>query len=194
MNSPIQLLVGLGNPGAKYHGTRHNAGEQFVEMLAAETGIELVEQPKFLARTATTHWRGQKVQLLVPTTFMNHSGQAVSSWANFYQIQPEHILVAYDELDLPPGTARFKFDGGAGGHNGIRDIMACMGNARNFYRLRIGIGHPGHSSQVTGHVLSKPGAEDAAAMYLSMKNAADALEYALTGQWEKAMHQLHTSQ
>lgn len=193
MNHPIQLLVGLGNPGAQYAGTRHNAGEIFVQHLADQAGVELREQPRFNARTASIHWRGHKLELLVPTTFMNRSGQAVGAWARFYRVAPENILVAYDELDLPPGTSRFKFDGGAGGHNGIRDIISALGNQKNFYRLRIGIGHPGHASQVTGHVLSRPSADDELAMRESMKRAEDALEFALAGNWEKAMHQLHTN-
>lgn len=193
MNHPIQLLVGLGNPGAQYAGTRHNAGEIFVQLLADRAGVELREQSKFHARTATINWRGHKLELLIPTTFMNRSGQAVGAWARFYRVAPENILVAYDELDLPPGKARFKFDGGAGGHNGIRDIISALGNQKNFYRLRIGIGHPGHASQVTSHVLSKPSADDELAMRESMVRAEDAMEHALAGDWEKAMHQLHTN-
>ena len=193
MNHPIQLLVGLGNPGAQYAGTRHNAGALFVQLLADQAGVELREQPKFHARTGTINWRGHKLELLIPTTYMNRSGLAVGAWAHFYRLAPENILVAYDELDLPPGTSRFKFDGGAGGHNGIRDIIAALGNQTNFYRLRIGIGHPGHASQVTGHVLSRPSADEELAMRQSMKRVEDALEYALSGAWEKAMHQLHTA-
>ncbi len=194
MNHPIQLLVGLGNPGAQYEGTRHNAGAEFVELVAQRAGAELRTEQKFHARTAVVDWHGSKLQLLIPTTFMNRSGQAVGAFAGFYRVPPEQILVAYDELDLPPGTARFKFDGGHGGHNGIRDIMSALGNARNFYRLRIGIGHPGHASQVTGHVLSRASSEDALAIRQSMESALDCLDFALAGQWEKAMHQLHTAE
>lgn len=193
MNHPIQLLVGLGNPGAQYAGTRHNAGEMFVQLLADQAGVELREQSKFNAKVATLNWRGHKLDLLVPTTFMNRSGQAVGAWAHFYKVAPENILVAYDELDLPPGTARFKFDGGAGGHNGIRDIISALGNQKNFYRLRIGIGHPGHASQVTSHVLSRPSSDEELELRHSMSRARDSLELAITGNWEKAMHQLHTN-
>ncbi len=194
MNHPIQLLVGLGNPGAQYQGTRHNAGEIFVQHLAKRAGLELREQPRFHARTGTLDWHGQRVELLIPTTFMNLSGQAVGAWAHFYRVAPENILVAYDELDLPVGAARFKFDGGAGGHNGIRDIIAALGNQKNFYRLRIGIGHPGHASKVTGHVLSRPSAAEGQAMEQAMDRAEDVLVHALAGNWEKAMHQLHTAE
>ena len=193
MNHPIQLLVGLGNPGAQYAGTRHNAGAIFVQQLADHAGVSLREQSKFHARTGSIEWQGHQLNLMIPTTFMNRSGQAVGSWASFYRLAPEHILVAYDELDLPAGTARFKFDGGAGGHNGIRDIIAALGNCNSFYRLRIGIGHPGHASQVTGHVLSRPSAEEAEAMRSSMTRAENSLTLALEGSWEKAMSQLHTA-
>lgn len=193
MQPPIQLLVGLGNPGMQYQHTRHNAGEDFVRALCAREGIPLKEDKRYFGLVGEMpHPCGGKLRLLIPTTFMNRSGQSVAAFANFFRIEPNQILVAYDELDLEPGTARFKFDGGHGGHNGLRDIIAQLGNRRDFYRLRIGIGHPGHASRVTGHVLGKASSDDQIAIDRACDNALRALPIALAGEWEKAMHQLHT--
>lgn len=192
MNHPIELLVGLGNPGAQYQHTRHNAGEDFVRSFCHRHSIDLKENKSFYGLTAETLVDGQKLRILVPTTFMNRSGQSVAALANFYKIDATKILVAYDELDLEPGTARFKFDGGAGGHNGIKDIISALGNRRDFYRLRLGIGHPGHSSQVTNYVLGKASPDDSIAIEQAMQRADTSLTDAFAGRWEKAMHQLHT--
>ena len=193
MHQPVKLLVGLGNPGMQYKHTRHNAGEDFVRALCARDAIELKEDKRFFGYTAECpHPAGGKLRLLIPTTFMNRSGQSVAALANFFKIEPHSILVAYDELDLEPGVARFKFDGGHGGHNGLRDIVSSLANRRDFYRLRIGIGHPGNASQVTGHVLGKASEDDQAAINRACDNAERALPLALAGEWEKAMHQLHT--
>lgn len=192
MSSRIQLIVGLGNPGAKYEPTRHNAGFWFVEELARKFGGSFKTENKFHGEACKIRLDGEEVWLLKPMTFMNKSGQAVASLANFYKIEPEAILVAHDELDLPPGEARLKKGGGHGGHNGLRDTIAQLGNAKNFQRLRIGIGHPGHSSQVTGYVLGKAPPDEQRLMEQAIDNALDITPLALAGEMEKAMNQLHS--
>lgn len=142
MSNQIRLLVGLANPGPEYARTRHNAGAWVVEELARVHNISLREESKYYGLTGRIMANGQDLRLLIPTTFMNLSGKSVAALANFYQIKPEEILVAHDELDLPPGVAKFKKGGGHGGHNGLRDIISKMGNNKDFYRLRVGIGHP----------------------------------------------------
>ena len=158
--SQIKLIVGLANPGAKYEGTRHNAGEWFVNDLARMYNPSLKEEAKYFGKVAKINTAQGEVRLLVPTTFMNLSGKAVGALANFYRIKPEEILVAHDELDLPPGVAKIKQGGGHGGHNGLKDIIASLGNNNNFYRVRIGIGHPGHRDLVASYVLGKPAPQD----------------------------------
>lgn len=152
----IKLIVGLANPGAEYAATRHNAGAWYIDLLADRYNQSLKNEPKFFGYTARINVDGKDIRLLVPTTFMNLSGKAVSALANFYQIKPEEILVAHDELDLLPGVAKLKLGGSHGGHNGLKDIASKFGNNPNFYRLRIGIGHPGDKNKVTGFVLGKP--------------------------------------
>lgn len=158
--SQIKLIVGLANPGAKYEGTRHNAGEWLVNKLVRMYNTSLKEEAKYFGKVAKINTAQGEVRLLVPTTFMNLSGKAVGALANFYRIKPEEILVAHDELDLPPGVAKIKQGGGHGGHNGLKDIIASLGNSNNFYRVRIGIGHPGHKDLVAGYVLGKPAPQD----------------------------------
>ncbi|RRN02334.1 aminoacyl-tRNA hydrolase [Bibersteinia trehalosi] len=158
--SQIKLIVGLGNPGAKYEGTRHNAGEWLINEIARMYNVSLKEEPKYFGKTAKISTPQGEVRLLVPTTFMNLSGKAVGALANFFRIQPEEILVAHDELDLPAGSVKIKQGGGHGGHNGLKDIVACLGNKNTFYRVRIGIGHPGSKDLVSGYVLGKPSPED----------------------------------
>ena len=158
--SQIKLIVGLANPGAKYEGTRHNAGEWLVNELARMYNASLKEEAKYFGKVAKINTAQGEVRLLVPTTFMNLSGKAVGALANFYRIKPEEILVAHDELDLPPGVAKIKQGGGHGGHNGLKDIIASLGNNNNFYRIRIGIGHPGHKDLVASYVLGKPAPQD----------------------------------
>lgn len=158
--SQIKLIVGLTNPGAKYEGTRHNAGEWLVNELARMYNASLKEEAKYFGKVAKINTAQGEVRLLVPTTFMNLSGKAVGALANFYRIKPEEILVAHDELDLPPGVAKIKQGGGHGGHNGLKDIIASLGNNNNFYRVRIGIGHPGHKDLVANYVLGKPAPQD----------------------------------
>ena len=192
MNHSIELLVGLGNPGARYKGTRHNAGEDLVCHFCQQNDIELRPDARFFGRIGETLYGGKKLRVLIPDTFMNRSGQSVGALANFYKIDPNQILIAYDELDLEPGIARFKFDGGAGGHNGIKDIIASLGNQRDFYRLRIGIGHPGQASMVSNYVLAMAPPEEREKTEDSINRALSNLPYALGGNWEKAMYQLHT--
>ncbi|QBY43138.1 Peptidyl-tRNA hydrolase [Arsenophonus nasoniae] len=156
MVSNIKLIVGLANPGAEYALTRHNAGAWYVELLAKHYNQLLKEESKFFGYTARINLAGNDVRLLIPTTYMNLSGKSVLALANFYRIKPAEILVAHDELDLMPGTAKIKLGGSNGGHNGLKDIQNKLGNDPNFYRLRIGIGHPGDKNKVVGFVLSKP--------------------------------------
>ncbi|MBL4940874.1 MAG: aminoacyl-tRNA hydrolase [Colwellia sp.] len=151
----IKLIAGLGNPGPEYTKTRHNAGVWFVEELAQRNNISLRPEKKYAGLYGKGLISGEPVHLLIPTTFMNRSGQAVAPLANFFRITVDNILIAHDELDIPPGSIKIKQGGGHGGHNGLKDIIAAMANNRDFYRLRIGIGHPGHRDKVTGHVLGK---------------------------------------
>ena len=188
--SAIQLIVGLGNPGREYEDTRHNAGAWLVEALARSSGCVLALEAKFFGLTARTRVGGQDVRLLIPTTFMNRSGQAVAALAGFYKIPPAAILVAHDELDLPAGSARFK-QGGSGGGNGVRDIIEKLGNQAGFHRLRIGIGHPGRADQVTGYVLGKPQSDERIAIDAAIDAALKVLPLAVNGDWTKAMNQLH---
>lgn len=152
----IKLIVGLANIGIKYVQTRHNVGARYVDFLAKRYHQKLKEENKFFGYTAQINIEGNNILLLIPTTFMNLSGKAVLAIANFYRINPIEILVAHDELNLSPGLAKIKFGGSNGGHNGLKDIQNKLGNNPNFYRLRIGIGHPGDKSKVVRFVLSKP--------------------------------------
>lgn len=192
MSSRIQLIVGLGNPGAQYEQTRHNAGFWFVEAVARRHGGSLKSENKFHGEACKVFVDGKELWLLKPMTFMNKSGQAISALARFYKIEPENILVAHDELDLPPGAIRLKQGGGHGGHNGLRDTIAQLGGSRDFQRLRIGIGHPGHSSQVTGYVLGKAPADEQRLIEQAIDDALDILPLAVNGELQKAMNQLHT--
>ena len=188
----ITLIVGLGNPGSEYRGTRHNAGADFTEELARRSGATLRAESRFFGLAGQVTVSGHSLRLLVPTTFMNRSGKAVAAMATFYRIAPQQILVAHDELDIPPGSARFKRGGGHGGHNGLRDIIPALGNDNDFYRLRIGIGHPGHASRVTGYVLGAPSAEDRLRIDASISEAISALPLLLDGDETKAMTRLHS--
>jgi PTH1 family peptidyl-tRNA hydrolase len=187
--SAIQLIVGLGNPGREYEDTRHNAGAWFVEQLAREHRCTLQSDTKFHGLTGRLLLAGHDVRLLIPTTFMNLSGQSVAALATFYKIPAEAILVAHDELDLPPGQARVK-QGGSGGGNGVRDIIARLGQ-NSFHRLRIGIGHPGSADKVTGYVLNRPSPDDRISIDAAIAAALKILPLAMAGQWSRAMSQLH---
>lgn len=190
--SEIKLIVGLGNPGDKYADTRHNAGEWLIERLARRFNISLNPESKFFGKTARTLVNGKEVRLLIPTTFMNLSGKAVGALASFYRIKPEEILVIHDELDLPPGTAKLKQGGGHGGHNGLKDIVAQLGNNNNFYRLRIGIGHPGHRDLVAGYVLNKPSPVDRDALEKVLDEATDCVEMIFKDGMVKATNRLNS--
>lgn len=188
----VQLIVGLGNPGPEYDQTRHNAGALFVERLADSQRINLSLDKKYFGLVGKFSHQGRDVRLLIPTTFMNRSGQAVAALANFFRIPPEAILVAHDELDMPPGVAKLKLGGGHGGHNGLRDIIAQLGNQNNFYRLRLGIGHPGHSSMVSNFVLGRAPRSEQELLDTSIDFALCTLPEILAGDWSKAMHKLHS--
>ena len=192
MTEPVKMIVGLGNPGQEYDRTRHNAGADFVFELARAYGVSLMPDNKAFGLTGKVVIGGRDVRLLVPTTYMNRSGQSVGALAGFFKIEPEAILVAHDELDLAPGIVRLKVGGGHGGHNGLRDIIAALANNKNFQRLRIGIGHPGHASMVSGYVLKRaPQSEQ----QLIDDSIADSLRYidaVIAGDLEAAMRELHT--
>jgi peptidyl-tRNA hydrolase, PTH1 family len=188
----VQLIVGLGNPGAEYEQTRHNAGALFVERLAAKQGVSLSSDRKYFGLVGKFNHQGRDVRLLIPTTFMNRSGQAVAALANFFRIPPEAILVAHDELDMLPGVAKLKLGGGHGGHNGLRDIIAQLANQNSFYRLRLGIGHPGHSSMVSNFVLGRAPRSEQDLLDTSIDNALSVLPEMLAGEWNKAMLKLHS--
>lgn len=188
----IQLIVGLGNPGAEYEQTRHNAGAFFVERIAAAQGINLAVERKFFGLTGRFSHQGQDVRLLIPTTFMNRSGQAVAALAGFYRIPVDAILVAHDELDLPPGVAKLKQGGGHGGHNGLRDIIAQLGNQNTFHRLRLGIGHPGDASKVSNFVLSRAPRAEQEKLDASIDFALGVLPDIFAGEWNRAMKNLHS--
>lgn len=190
--SEIKLIVGLGNPGDKYTDTRHNAGEWLIERLARRFNVSLNPESKFFGKTARTLVNEKEVRLLVPTTFMNLSGKAVGALASFYRIKPEEILVIHDELDLPAGTAKLKQGGGHGGHNGLKDIVAQLGNNNNFYRLRIGIGHPGHRDLVAGYVLNKPSPADRNALENVLDEATDCVEMIFKDGMIKATNRLNS--
>lgn len=187
----IRLVAGLGNPGAGYAATRHNAGFWFVERVAEAFGASFRDQSRFNGEVAELGAGGQRLLLLKPTTFMNRSGTAVQALAAYYKVEPAQVLVAHDELDLPPGTARLKRGGGHGGHNGLRDLHRCLG--ADYARLRIGIGHPGTKDQVLDYVLGRPSRDDDRAIRDSVDNGLRALEIALRDGWDAAMKQLHTT-
>lgn len=192
MTDKIQLIVGLGNPGAQYTGTRHNAGAHLVEQLAAHQNLSLKAESRFFGLYAKAQLGHSPVHLLIPTTFMNLSGKSVLALANFYKIAPENILVAHDELDLQPGIARLKQGGGHGGHNGLRDIISRLGNNKAFYRLRIGIGHPGQANQVSNFVLTRAPEPERLQTQAAIEEALRHLPLAIEGNWQRAMNQLHS--
>ena len=185
----ISLIVGLGNPGKEYAQTRHNAGFWFVQRLAEQYGIQLKADPKYKGISGRGNIEGQDVRLLLPTTFMNLSGQSVVPFAKFYQIAPEAILIAHDELDMNPGVIRLKTGGGHGGHNGLKDIVPHIGS--NFHRLRIGIGHPGSKERVSGHVLSKAPSSEQNLMDDAIAHALSRIQLLVNGDIQQAMNQIN---
>ncbi len=186
----IQLIIGLGNPGEKYSKTRHNAGFWFIDALAEKYGASFKTETKFSGEVAKVNVDGQAVWLLKPTTFMNRSGLAAHQITQFYKIPTENVLVAYDELDLPVGTARIKKSGGHGGHNGLRDIHAQI--TKEYYRLRLGIGHPGDSKKVSNYVLARPNNNDEIDIVNAIDRSLGVISQIVHGDIQKAMNSLHT--
>lgn len=191
----IKLLVGLGNPGDKYKDTRHNAGFWWIDQLAAASNSKLSLDAKLYGVAGKLNRasliQGEDTWLLKPTTFMNASGKAVAALANYYKILPEQILIIHDELDLPPGTAKLKKGGGHGGHNGLKDISAALGTA-DFWRLRLGIGHPGERSEVINFVLKAPSKDEQNLINTCIDNSMLVVTQLLSAEFEVAMLKLHT--
>ena len=195
----IKLIVGLGNPGAEYEATRHNAGFWLVDQLARMGGVTLRVEGRFHGLAARARLWDQDIWLLKPSTFMNRSGQSVVSLARFYKILPDEILVAHDEMDMPPGTAKLKRGGGAGGHNGLKDIAAHL-TTQDYWRLRIGVGHPRNSASgggdredVVNYVLKPPRREEQQAIDEAIDRSLGPLALLAKGESERAMLELHTS-
>ncbi len=188
----LKLIVGLGNPGSQYNSNRHNAGVIFLHHLCKSYSGSLRGESKFFGEFGTINITRQDIKLLFPTTFMNHSGKSVAAVCNFYKIEAENILVAYDEIDFDVGITKFKHGGGHGGHNGIRDIINALGGKKDFYRLRIGVGHPGHKSMVSNYVLGNPSRSEADVIMSTIEHAIQLTPKAVQGEWEEAMHLLHT--
>ena len=190
--SAIRLIVGLGNPGREYETTRHNAGYWWLDELARLQNLSFKSESKFHGLAARGQLHGHEMLLLKPQTFMNVSGRAVGALAQFYKIAPAEMLVVHDELDLPPGVARLKMGGGHGGHNGLKDIIAHLGS-KDFWRLRLGIGHPGDRADVAGYVLNDPRREERDLIDAAMQRALDVAHLIIEGKTEAAMLKLHSS-
>jgi PTH1 family peptidyl-tRNA hydrolase len=189
-DSSFKLFVGLGNPGAEYQRTRHNAGFWFVDELARSANAAWKRESRYQCELARARIAGLELWLMKPSTYMNRSGAAVQAVMAFYRIAPAEILVAHDEIDLPPGSTRLKFGGGHGGHNGVRDVIACIG--ADFWRLRLGVGHPGAKDQVVDAVLSRASADEQALIDAALVRALEVVPVLLRDGGQKAMHQLHT--
>jgi len=190
LSQSINLIVGLGNPGNEYVDTRHNAGFWFLDELARQHHGSFKNDKKFFGDAAKIHINARDVWLLKPNTFMNLSGKALQALAQFYKINLENILVVHDELDLEPGIARLKKGGGHGGHNGLRDISSRCG--KDFWRLRLGIGHPGDKNKVSGYVLNKASSDDKISIERAIDNALRVMSDVMSGEMQKAMHRLHS--
>jgi len=186
----ISLIVGLGNPGEKYSKTRHNAGFWFIDELASHYNASFKTETKFSGEVAKIHIEGHPVWLLKPSTFMNRSGLSAHQLSSFYKIPVSEVLVAYDELDLSPGTVRLKKSGGHGGHNGLRDLHAQI--SKDYMRLRFGIGHPGDKSKVADYVLSRPSQNDEIEINNAIDRALKVIDKIISGDDQKAMNTLHT--
>lgn len=191
MSAEIKLIVGLGNPGREYEATRHNAGFWWVEAFARQQGASFRSEAKFHGVAARAVLHGHELHLLMPQTFMNVSGRAVGAFAQFYKLAPAQILVVHDELDLPPGAAKLKLGGGPGGHNGLKDIIAHLGS-KDFWRLRLGVGHPGERSEVSNFVLNAPRKEEQALIDAAMVRALEIAPLIVAGKLEAAMLKLHS--
>ncbi len=189
MGQPIDLIAGLGNPDPEYLATRHNAGFWLVDALAAENGAQFSASRKLDGATAEITLAGRRIRLLKPMTYMNESGRSLAKAAGYFKIAPENLLVVYDELDLPPGRVRLKFGGGHAGHNGMRSVIQHIGP--DFWRLRVGIGHPGDRSQVTAYVLRRAPQAEEDAITGSIRQAIDVLPVLIEHGDEKAKTRLH---
>jgi PTH1 family peptidyl-tRNA hydrolase len=187
----LRLIVGLGNPGAQYARTRHNAGFWFVDELARRHGGAFRAESRHQAELARAAIGGEDVWLLKPTTFMNRSGAAIAAVCNFYKVAPAEVLVAHDEIDLPVGSVRLKQGGGHGGHNGLRDTIAAIGES--FWRIRIGVGHPGHRDEVVDYVLRRAPADEDALIQRAVIAGADIVPVVLAEGAQKAMNRLHST-
>ena len=187
----LKVIVGLGNPGSKYTETRHNAGFWFIEEVARKYGASFRPDKKFHGEVAKVTVEGKDIWLLKPATFMNRSGLAVQSLLSFYRFTAEQLLVAHDEIDLPPGTAKLKTGGGHGGHNGLRDIISQLGS-KDFHRLRIGVGHPGSKDQVVDYVLHSASRDDRILIDRDIDDAVAVLPALASGAFEQAMQSLHS--
>lgn len=187
----VTLIVGLGNPGPRYSGTRHNAGFWFADEIARRFGGSFSLQRKFHGDVGRVRVGDFECHLLKPMTYMNHSGLAIGQFTHYYRLAPRSILIAHDEIDLPPGTTRLKQGGGHGGHNGLRDTVNALGT-RDFNRLRIGVGHPGHRDDVVGYVLSPPRREEQEAIDASIASACEVLQLLVEGEWGRAFQRLHS--
>jgi len=186
----IKLFVGLGNPGEQYVETRHNVGFWWIDFIGQNHKLTLKNSKKYFGEFSKHNEDGE-VFFLKPSTFMNESGKSVQALAKFYKIEPEEILVIHDELDIQPGTAKLKLGGGHGGHNGLKSIQTSLGS-NNFWRLRIGVGHPGDKSKVIGYVLNKPSKIEMQLIQESIINSYKVFSYIMLGQFEKAMLNLHS--
>jgi len=191
MNKGIKLIVGLGNPGAAYQNTRHNLGYVLTTALCQQQQQPLLFESKFQGATALLSFGSHTCRLLQPTTYMNHSGRAVAALLRFFKILPENTLIVHDDLDLLPGCLRLKFAGGHGGHNGLRDIISALAT-QHFYRLRIGIGHPGSKEAVSDFVLKNPTLAEKQKILTAIEKAFSILPDVIEGHFEKAMTKLHT--
>jgi peptidyl-tRNA hydrolase, PTH1 family len=189
-DNTIQIIAGLGNPGNEYAQTRHNAGYWFIDHLISQYNLTLKNESRFSGEIAKLSNSSGNVWLLKPTNFMNRSGQSIAQLARFYKIDPLQILVVHDELDLSPGTVKLKKSGGHGGHNGLRDTISQLGS-NNFYRLRLGIGHPGSKEQVVGFVLGKTPKTEKALIENAIDKSMNSIELIVNGEMQKAMNQLH---
>ena len=187
----ITLIVGLGNPGTEYADTRHNAGFRFIEALLAGSGATLHGERQFSARLGRIRIADRELWLMTPTTFMNHSGEAVASFARYYKFLPEQILVVHDELDLPVGAVRLKLGGGDGGHNGVHDIALQL-DSPEFVRLRLGIGRPSPSADATSYVLKKPPAAERELLDAAIHAGLGHIDDIVHGRYQKVMNLLHS--
>jgi PTH1 family peptidyl-tRNA hydrolase len=186
----IRLMVGLGNPGAEYEATRHNAGFWFIDQAARQLGAKLVPDRGYFGLVARVNRPAGPVWLLEPMTFMNLSGKSVAALARFFKIAPQEILVAHDELDLQPGQVKLKLGGSAAGHNGLKDIHVQLGS-QDFWRLRLGIGHPGVKAEVVNYVLRKPSPEHREAIEKAIERSLESLDLVLAGEMGRAMMKVH---